>query len=378
MVDQNKALDVEIKKLQSLKREGDYWDFKREWHNDKGDLLHDIICMANNLSGHNGYIIIGIDDENDCKVIDVSNDPNRKNTQNIIDFLSTKPFAGDIRPFAYVETIRLDEKSVDVLVVVSDSRVPYYLTERCEKVNPNNIYIRVGDTNTPINKSADVGRIEKLWQWRFGLDLSPIDRVFIYLSNPFDWVGLHSGDGYYYNKFPEFRIQFEDDPTRTSYEYYMFPYVNTESRWFITRIYYHQTPLNEILCNSLGGERLLVSAPDWLYLDLTSRSGFLYHSYTKNSLKWMLNKLFNTNQDQADLDLDSLYSIVPVFENEYERSDFEKYVAGKYDAQELEKYSNRIDSIRNIDNDDYKERLEKDFENALYLIDMLNEYRRAK
>lgn len=41
-----------IEKLISLKQEGSYWDFKREWYSQdkKADLLHDIICMANNLS----------------------------------------------------------------------------------------------------------------------------------------------------------------------------------------------------------------------------------------------------------------------------------------------------------------------------------------
>lgn len=37
-----------VANLASLKREGIYWDFKREWHDNKADLLHDIICMANN------------------------------------------------------------------------------------------------------------------------------------------------------------------------------------------------------------------------------------------------------------------------------------------------------------------------------------------
>ena len=38
----------EIQNLISLKTEGDYWDFKEMWHDNKASLLHDIICMANN------------------------------------------------------------------------------------------------------------------------------------------------------------------------------------------------------------------------------------------------------------------------------------------------------------------------------------------
>ena len=56
----------EIQDLISLKQEGAYWDFKREWYsqNKKDDLLHDIICMSNNLSNRDAYIIIGVDEEN--------------------------------------------------------------------------------------------------------------------------------------------------------------------------------------------------------------------------------------------------------------------------------------------------------------------------
>ena len=54
-MDKNK-LTFEITQLIGLKQEGEYWDFKREWHKNKSDLLHDIICLANNLTGHNGYI----------------------------------------------------------------------------------------------------------------------------------------------------------------------------------------------------------------------------------------------------------------------------------------------------------------------------------
>ena len=47
------------------KSEGGYWDFKRSWHVDDGCLLHDIICLANNIENRDCYIIIGIDENND-------------------------------------------------------------------------------------------------------------------------------------------------------------------------------------------------------------------------------------------------------------------------------------------------------------------------
>ena len=81
----------EILRLIELKQEGGYWDFKREWYVESkiADLLHDIICMANNLENRDAYIIIGVDDEN-YELSDVTVDPNRKNTQKIVDFLKDK------------------------------------------------------------------------------------------------------------------------------------------------------------------------------------------------------------------------------------------------------------------------------------------------
>lgn len=100
-----------IQNIINLKQEGSYWDFKREWYSNekKADLLHDIICMANNLENKDAYIIVGVDEENDYIVKDVRSDENRRNTQMIVDFLKDKKFSGGVRPTVYVETIELND-----------------------------------------------------------------------------------------------------------------------------------------------------------------------------------------------------------------------------------------------------------------------------
>ena len=82
-------LSAEIKTLIALRQEGAYWDFKREWYGEKhkGDLLKDIICMANNLANRDAYIIIGVDEEQDYSIRDVCDDPNRRNTQMMVGIL---------------------------------------------------------------------------------------------------------------------------------------------------------------------------------------------------------------------------------------------------------------------------------------------------
>lgn len=52
------ALKEEIKSLILLGAEGEYWDFKEKWHDNKASLLHDIICMANNQVGMTGKLAL--------------------------------------------------------------------------------------------------------------------------------------------------------------------------------------------------------------------------------------------------------------------------------------------------------------------------------
>ena len=147
----------EIKRLISLQQEGPYWDFKKEWYQKekKADLLIDIICMANNLENRDAYIIIGVDEENDYSVLDMREDENRWNTQTLTDFLRTKKFAGESRPVVTVEHVSIYGVTIDVIVVHNSIDTPFFLRERYEKVNANNIYVRLQDSNTPCDKSAD-------------------------------------------------------------------------------------------------------------------------------------------------------------------------------------------------------------------------------
>lgn len=179
-------LTEQVANLISLKQEGDHWDFKREWYINKADLLHDIICMANNLSSQDGLIIIGVDEERDYEIQEMADDSNRKKTQDLVSFLRDKKFAGGIRPTVTVQSILLSEKSIDVIVIHNDRNTPYYLTEQYQGVYANNIYVRIMDTNTPKNSSVDINIIETLWKKRFGIDATALERVILYLQSPSD------------------------------------------------------------------------------------------------------------------------------------------------------------------------------------------------
>ena len=50
----------EIEVLIEKKSEGEYWDFKQQDHANKSDLLHDILCLANNPARRDAYLIFGV------------------------------------------------------------------------------------------------------------------------------------------------------------------------------------------------------------------------------------------------------------------------------------------------------------------------------
>ena len=81
-------LELKEKVLEFInsRRETDFYDFKQSWEEEnakdnrkdpKSDLLHDIICMANNKHIGDSYIIFGIEDKT-YNIVGVENDKNRK------------------------------------------------------------------------------------------------------------------------------------------------------------------------------------------------------------------------------------------------------------------------------------------------------------
>lgn len=221
----SQAIKKEIFDLIALKTEGGYWDFKEMWSDNKTDLLHDIICMANNLENRDAYIIIGVRDSKDSKgfaVVGINiEDKNRRDQEKLITFLRDKNFVGMIRPIVYLFTMEYTPKVlIDVIIIKNTTNTPYYLSTQFGEVRVNNIYTRIGDTNTPKDKSADIDKVEHLWKKRFGINLTPLEKIKFLLRNPQDWRpvgtdGKHSSSKYrnqwHHKQFPEFIIQYEMD-----------------------------------------------------------------------------------------------------------------------------------------------------------------------
>lgn len=355
------VLEQVIKELISMKQEGGFWDFKKQWYDTKHrtDMLHDIICMANNIENKDGYIIIGVDEENDYAINDISDDPNRKNTQKLVDFLKDKKFAGDVRPIVTVEVVEIDDKDVDVIKVHNSLNTPYFLKERCEGVNANNIYSRIQDTNTPKDKSADINIIELLWKKRFGLLLSPIERFANLLLDKNMWEKSPSRvkESFYYKLEPQFVVEYYyDDPmNRDGYDCFFLNQYDIRPHWTVISLKYFNTTLIEFSGNILDGGRHFTNTPllDGVSINSYSTWDVSYRYWVKNTLEYNLHNFYlDEDSGEAKSSDNRLMENVLVFEDKNEHQMFNYYiethwcVKEKYEDKEYKPYVPKLQGYR--------------------------------
>ena len=378
------SLNKEIEILINLKQEGAYWDFKRNWYmKDKtGDLLHDIICMANNLENRDAYIIIGVDEDNDFDIVGVREDENRKNTQKIVDFLKNKKFAGGIRPIVSVKTLAFSEKQVDVIVVKNKNNTPYYLEEKYRDVQAYQIYTRIQDTNTPKNSNADIDKIEWLWKKRFGLQLSPLEKVEKFIEDVENWIDSPYGEiEKYYKLFPEFTLRHDDvEDGRDGYEYYLFSQTDSRPHWKDIKIYYHQTLLMELLGVSLDGGRYMTPCPqtDGLQIESIIDWDVSYKYMIKNSFEYKLNCFLYSHKytEEARISRKDFFSCILLFDDQEEHDQFKKYAIKNWYKRAEYLNSIHVPHIpSNLGRGYIENAFIKDYEDALILKQMLEEFR---
>ena len=360
-----------VQKSIRMKQEGQSWDFKREWHHDKGSLLHDIICMANLISNEDGIIIIGVDEENEYSIRDISADPNQKNTQQLVTFLRDKKFAGGVRPQVKVESMELGDGRVDVIVVFNSTSTPYYLSDSFEKVRANHIYTRVGDTNTPVDKSADIDKVEALWRKRFGIDKTAIERFGIALSSPEDWESVDGEQSWFNRFFPEFTITTEYDEDRHGYEYYCFSQIDSRPSWYFMKLYCNGTLIEDTLGIGLDGGRLFTVVPE---VDLFQ--GEIIYSYVADSFRGKLNSFFmKTYTGQEAHSVSRWEECIPIFETEAEKEDFLDYAkAMDLSHIKIPDYMKPLIPDKLLNNEN-RELYEMQYIRALKVVELLNRYR---
>lgn len=343
-------LQWEIQELIERHAEGEYWDFKQQWHSCNADLLHDIICMANSPANRDCYIIIGVEDKT-YNILGVS-DENRKNQQNVIDLLRQKPsWAGGYIPEVYVKTISIADKEIDVVVVKQSDNTPFYLLEDYKKegqpIFKGAIYTRKGDTNTPKTGTADLYDTELLWKRRFGLLYNPSQRAQFYLKDLDNWERVDGetdklGTGhsfFFYRPDPDYTVYFvneeetddgltyakdvNDDAVGTQ-SYYLFAFCNVSYHTgYSCRskvvLYYKEVPLFSSVIESVDEGRTSVVPPELSVVD---------PHYIEDSFRYLMFEFVFKHWcgDYSAEAREMFLRVIPVYRNDEEHEKFREYV----------------------------------------------------
>ena len=325
-----------IEELIAANREDDWWDFKQCHHQNKADLLHDIICLANNRANRDAYLIFGVEDKT-YNIIGVENDSDRRNQQGIVDFLRSKSFAGQVRPRVEVRTISINDHELDVFIVKNSTDVPYYITKDYndgqKRIRANYIYTRVQDNNTPIDTCADINHVEYLWKKRFGLITTPLEQVNVLLKKPDDWIEEESR--YYHKMFPQFTIEIEkdDDDSGRCRMFYHHVQMNNRFSYGTIKLFHYTTQLFSCQCTGLDEDRMTAPCPDSIFIHSLRRPddmiGIYY--YAADSIKYLLlrfleRKIGEGNGHEAQIATNRLLSVVLIFDSDNSAEQFKKYI----------------------------------------------------
>lgn len=322
-----------VKLCISRGHEGDFWDFKQEWHKDMPALIKDIICFVNTVHSENCYLIFGISD--DCRVVGMKQ--SRYELANIIDALSKLEFATIDVPEITLDTIVLDGIEVDVLTILNTDNTPIYLRKPYGKMHPGCIYLRKGDRNTPDNSNALFGDIEMLWKKRFRLTKPPLEYIKNHLNNPLEW---NETQDCYYNIFrPEYVLEhvYDESDRDLRAEFYAYAMTNEHVVYSSMVVKCSGTIVDNYQIVALDGGRYRTPTPEWGFLGkrLTENGPeFSYKYFLKDSFRYSLHSfMYHEENGEERYAYDDLMDIVLLFDSVDEKNEFERYV--EYHIQNL-------------------------------------------
>ena len=397
MVSYDEKMTELVEELIRTGREDDWWDFKECHHEDHATLLHDIICLANNRANRDSYLIFGVRDKT-FDVMGVENDLHRKNQQNIVDFLRTKNFAGQVRPRVEVRTVFVDNHEIDVFVVKNSADVPYYLVEdfsdkKCKTeptkkgktVRAFHIYTRVMDSNTPINQSADIRDVEYLWKKRLGLIQTPLEHIKILLRQPEGWEEEDSR--YYHKLFPQYTITLEyeereygigREPNRMFYHHLQY---DTSTQYGTLKIFHYTTQLFSCQITALDGHKMTAPCPEIAFIPYRNYSdpNICLRYYLTSELRYLLLRFLEHHigdaiGHDAQIATRRLLNVVLLFDSQDEVDDFIEYIHRHLGAFDSKVSTQRPPHIAN-ETDTAKKILAKEITNSLALKAMQPEWK---
>lgn len=244
--------------------ESERLDFKREFHGNNVEFLHDVLCLANAYSERPRYLVFGINDEH--VVVGIEADPRRRKNAEIQNLLRTANLNR-------IPTVRLldlvhGKHDVSVLKIANRPDKPFFLTkdklEGKARLRAGVVYTRIGDTNVPMEESAPEAMIELMWRERFGFGLSPLERFRRLLQHPTEWVAVEGDELLYHREFPEFTVADGEELVEDFVEPWANSFPDSRASSFQVELRYHATVLERLLFVRCDGLRYRLPAPDRL------------------------------------------------------------------------------------------------------------------
>jgi hypothetical protein len=356
-------------------KEGEWWDFKQEWHCNMPDLIKDIICFTNTVHDEDCYLIFGVSD--DLKLTGMQK--TRKKQVDIIDALSNLHFAGDHIPQVEIEQVSFEGFELDVLRIFDTDRTPIYIKKPYGNMKQGCIYSRNGDKNTPDNGNAEIYEIENLWRKRLGLTKPPLEYIIDRLQSKIEWN--QQGD-YYYNIYkPEYTIKkYENEDTdRRGDSFFSYSQTNESTSYSTLDIMVHNTVLDSYLIANLDSGRLSVPVPEWgfLYFGKHHQDHKGYKYYTEGSDRYrVLDFLYDPENSEELTAYNNLMDVILLYHSEEERNAFEGHVLANHEKLDsLVNASKEFDYIctdSDLKTREYKEQLKTGME----LNTLLREWRK--
>lgn len=350
-LDMNYATHIINSKIE----ENEWLDYKQEWHQNKIELVRDILSFANTVHSRDCYLIFGVVDKT-IEVIGTRGDSNKKNTQQVADLLAHQQLSGD-PPKIKVETFEINGKEVDVLTVFNYLNVPLFLYSKRsyqgKEIQPGQVFTRVSDTNTPTNETASDSVLEMLFKKRFRLDQTIYERYRYVMEQLDDWTYVDEESKLLYNFDPNFYIEIkpldsEEEASRIHDGDYYGWLVKSGLEWnirnynVVTAMYGQHKILDFSYLFNFDRGRGLIIAPKLGHLG--RNKDCTYHYLVKDSPDWKFMSLFIAawNNSMSEEFNSSYYSTPPaldnivIYESENEREEVEERYGYDTTVEDLE------------------------------------------
>lgn len=325
--------------------EDEFHDFKLEWYtqNQKAEMIKDLFSFTNTSHHEDCYILIGIRDS-DHQVIGVEDDRNRLTTDKLTDYLNNLPIANHYIPNIKVKTVKLDNHEIDVIIIKNTDDVPVYLETEyrpkgCQKViRQGQIFCRLNDIETPINKTAKDYQVERLWKKRFHLDLPPREIYKARLREIDSWEYFETDKvGFRYIFDPDYCMYLENnDEGRNIVESYSLNQTRIKIDWDTLKLMYHGQVLEEIMVVWLDGARFLTVAPNIGSLETLSERPVYFQYLVADSLDFTIEQFFLNKRENGigpdSFQKESLLKSIVFFKDKVQKEQICKLLEDNIDA----------------------------------------------